>query len=344
MLAIVAALPHDILRFYRLVVFLRPMIVTFLAAAVVTFLIVILKRKETLSFQGFVRHCFPWLQGKVKTTWVDALFFITSKFTQVWITFISSAIIIYATKGVVWLLGDLVNFHQKLVAGPVTVALVGLVLMIFADLGEYLSHATQHRLPVLWEFHKVHHSALFLTPLTTFRCHPIGNLVDGVFMGLAQVIPVAVAHILFGFSFLQLIGLCGAAQFVSSVLLLTTLQHSHFQISFGVLDRVVMSPLMHQVHHSVHPDHYGKNLGSRLAVWDWCFGTGVKPSKGEVIQYGLGTEEDTRGDYATFLWCYVGPAVHCFRIFKRAIGLRVNSGGENSPPAAPDAVTSAAGE
>ncbi len=313
---------HALVRAYYLVVALHPMIVTFLAAGVVTFAVVAFQQQQKVSVRGFLNHCFPWVHWKAATTRVDIFFYIANKLTQTWLTFVSGAMVIYVGTAATRVATQWLQIDHKLAAGPLAVGVVTLALVICADLGEYISHAVQHRVPMLWEFHKVHHSALFLTPLTTFRTHPVGNFVDGVFMGLAQVIPAALAQMLFGFSFLELIGMTAAGQLVFSVVLMTTLQHSHFPISYGVLDRLVMSPLMHQVHHSAKREHWGKNLGSLFSVWDWCFGTGVKLPKGEKLVFGLGTPEDARGDYSKFWWCYVGPVVHCYRIVRRALGRR----------------------
>ena len=46
-------------------------------------------------------------------------------------------------------------------------------LFLAYELGYWLNHYVPHRVPFLWEFHKVHHSATVLTPLTNFRVHPV---------------------------------------------------------------------------------------------------------------------------------------------------------------------------
>ena len=70
------------------------------------------------------------------------------------------------------------------------------------------------------------------------------------------------------------------------------LRHSHMWIPFtGVAGRILQSPAHHQLHHSVNPAHYGKNLGFALAVWDWAFGTLAIPSKTrEPIVFGVRDE------------------------------------------------------
>ncbi len=58
---------------------------------------------------------------------------------------------------------------------PVFVSRTVITVMLFLayELGYWLNHYLSHRIPFLWEFHKVHHSATVLTPLTNFRVHPV---------------------------------------------------------------------------------------------------------------------------------------------------------------------------
>ena len=48
--------------------------------------------------------------------------------------------------------------------GPVALVAFGVVGLVLADTGHYLSHYVQHKVPFLWEFHRVHHAAEVLTP------------------------------------------------------------------------------------------------------------------------------------------------------------------------------------
>ena len=50
-------------------------------------------------------------------------------------------------------------------------------LFLIDDAAKYLVHMALHRFPVLWCFHKVHHSAEVLTPITVFRTHPVEGLI-----------------------------------------------------------------------------------------------------------------------------------------------------------------------
>jgi sterol desaturase/sphingolipid hydroxylase (fatty acid hydroxylase superfamily) len=155
-----------------------------------------------------------------------------------------------------------------------------LVLFLAYELAYWFDHYLSHRIPFLWDFHKVHHTAETLSPLTVFRVHPVDSL---VFANIAAVIvgvtggavsyalgPQATPYLLSG-SNVILIGF---------LFLTVHLQHSHLWISFpGRLGRVLLSPAHHQVHHSTNPAHFNRNFGSCLAVWDWAFGTLHVPSR-----------------------------------------------------------------
>lgn len=157
------------------------------------------------------------------------------------------------------------------------------------DFGRWLGHWVQHRVPLLWEFHKVHHSAEVLVPLTNARAHPvdliimavIGNafvgLIAGVFIylfprGIDIWHVLGVNVILFAFDALG-----------------SNLRHAPVWLSYGpALERWLISPAQHQLHHSTDPKHWHKNMGFVLAVWDRLFGTLYVAKGREHLTYGLG--------------------------------------------------------
>jgi sterol desaturase/sphingolipid hydroxylase (fatty acid hydroxylase superfamily) len=168
-------------------------------------------------------------------------------------------------------------------------AIVTVMLFLAYELGYWLNHYLAHRIPFLWEFHKVHHSATVLTPLTNFRVHPIYMCVFlnimAVFTGLAGGLGdywLGRPSPQYGLSDTNLI-------LVFFIYVYVHLQHSQVWISFtGRLGRLFMSPAHHQIHHSRDPAHFNKNLGSCLAVWDWMFGTLYVPTAApERLQFGV---------------------------------------------------------
>lgn len=171
-------------------------------------------------------------------------------------------------------------------------SIITLMLFLAYELGYWINHYLSHRVPFLWEFHKVHHSATVLTPLTVFRVHPVYMLIFVNILAVAAAIANGLANYLFGNTAYQY-----AISDTNLILVVFIhawghLQHSHMWISFtGVLGRIFLSPAHHQVHHSTDPIHFNKNMGSCLAVWDWMFGTLYVPNK-EREKMSFGVEPD----------------------------------------------------
>ncbi len=162
-------------------------------------------------------------------------------------------------------------------------------LFLAYEFGYWFDHYLSHRIPLLWDFHKVHHTAEVLSPLTNFRVHPIDSLVFGNILGLSLGITGGVL------TFLQLgrpFEVGGTNLILVAFFFITVhLQHSHVWIATtGLLGRVIMSPAHHQIHHSDSPKHFNKNFGSCLSIWDWVFGTlHVPDRKRERLTFGVTT-------------------------------------------------------
>ena len=158
--------------------------------------------------------------------------------------------------------------------------LATVALFLAYELAYWIDHYLSHRIPLLWDFHKVHHTAETLSPLTAFRVHPVDSL---VFANITAAI-VGLAGGVLSYAFgpqLSPYELAGSNIILIGFLFVTIhLQHSHLWIAFtGPLGRILLSPAHHQVHHSTNPAHFNRNFGSCLAVWDWAFGTLHAPSR-----------------------------------------------------------------
>jgi len=160
------------------------------------------------------------------------------------------------------------------------------------EFGYYVDHSLKHRIPFLWAFHKTHHSAAVLTPLTVFRVHPVDTLIFVNILALS----IGTLHGLFTYAVgkpvdLYLIDKTNVISVVF-LFLLAQLQHSQFWIPLrGLPGRLLLSPAHHQIHHSVDPRHYNRNLGSFLAIFDWMFGTLAIPEKDSPhLTFGVAQE------------------------------------------------------
>ena len=169
---------------------------------------------------------------------------------------------------------------------PIAVTVVfTAVAFVFDDLMRFAVHWFMHRVPILWHVHQLHHTATVLTPFTVHRTHPLESLINSsravVSLGLVSGVFVW----LFGHG-LQVWDILGvnALGFVMT-LAGSNLRHSHIPLHFGLVERLLISPAQHQLHHSI--DHKHPNLGSFLSCWDRLCGSWVAGKEARELRFGL---------------------------------------------------------
>lgn len=196
----------------------------------------------------------------------------------------------------------------------VVMTIMTVALYLAYEFSYWLDHYLSHVIPFLWEFHRVHHEAEVLSPLTNARVHPIDQV---VFTNVTALVTGTVNGIL-TYAFGQEVGMytlygLNVILFVF-VLVIIQLQHTHIWIPFtGVLGRILMSPAHHQIHHSTNPEHFNRNMGSSLCIFDWLFGTLYVPSK-EREKLTFGVEADhPEHDHQTLQHALLQPFVRAYR-------------------------------
>ncbi|MDP8989157.1 MAG: sterol desaturase family protein [Acidobacteriota bacterium] len=164
--------------------------------------------------------------------------------------------------------------------------------LVLFDIGHYISHYLQHKVAFFWEFHKVHHAAEVLTPLTAYRTHPIESVMDSVFQNPLQALSVAAFYYLYGRDH-SVTTFAGMNAFLIPCFLISSLRHSHLWISFGPkLEHIFSSPAQHQIHHSSAPQHLDKNMSEYFSFIDWMCGTLYVPRGKETLDFGLHQDPD----------------------------------------------------
>jgi sterol desaturase/sphingolipid hydroxylase (fatty acid hydroxylase superfamily) len=182
------------------------------------------------------------------------------------------------------------NGSSALQLGWVAQVACGVVIFLAKDFALFFSHYVHHKVPLLWEFHRVHHSAEHLNPLTANRMHPVEEVLEGCIVVAIAGSVMGLLGIWFDLTFLQ-----QGYAFVNIWLFLrlfnflgANLRHTHVWLTLpGWIGKVFSSPAQHQIHHSIDPVHYGKNLGFFLNVWDWAFGTLYLPTRREDVSFGV---------------------------------------------------------
>lgn len=148
----------------------------------------------------------------------------------------------------------------KLVRLPVWLETALAVVLL--DYTLYIWHVLTHKVPLLWRFHLVHHVDLDLDASTALRFH-FGELIFSVPGRMGQII---------------LIGVSPLALSIWQTLLLLSILFHHSNVRLPVeaerrLNRLIVTPRMHGIHHSMVREETDSNWSSGLTVWDWLHGT-----------------------------------------------------------------------
>lgn len=192
-------------------------------------------------------------------------------------------------------------------------ALYTVISFLLDDWSRFALHRLMHRVPALWELHKVHHSAEVLTPLTLYRTHPIESLLNTLRGVLAMGLVTGVFVWAFGARVQgwQILSV-DAVGFVWS-LAGANLRHSHIWLSYGPRwERLLLSPAQHQIHHSDQPMHHDRNFGTVLSLWDWLGGSLYVTSRRETLRFGLPARQRNHGHSVTSLLLH--PPVAALRV------------------------------
>ncbi len=201
--------------------------------------------------------------------------------------------------------------------GPVASVIFTLCMVLALDGGLFVAHWLQHKIPTLWEFHTVHHSAEVLTPITVLRMHPV----DMILNALTQAALLGAANAVFLYIYsapVSEVTVVGANAltflfFVGGY----HLRHSHIWIMFprGIRDPI-SSPALHHIHHSKSPKHFDKNFARIFTFWDRLAGTLYIPKQKEELEFGL--EEKDHKQLSTIWQLYATPFRKAFGRLRRA--------------------------
>lgn len=225
----------------------------------------------------------PWREDQPKFRkdfWLD-FFYMFFNF------FLFSLIIYNAASDVV------VNVFKDLLAGlgvrnlvaieieswPAWVQLVTLFLV--RDFVHWNTHRLLHRVPFLWQFHKVHHSVEQMGFAAHLRYHWMENVVYRTL----EYLPLAMIGFGIDDFFMVYVFTLAVGHF----------NHSNVRVPLGWLKYVFNNPQMHIWHHAKHLPAgrpYGMNYGLTLSLWDYLFGTACIPEDGRDIELGFKGDEN----------------------------------------------------
>lgn len=146
-------------------------------------------------------------------------------------------------------------------------------IMLFTDLVQYWLHRAFHRIPFLWQFHAVHHSARAMDWMAGARMHFLEILV----LRGTTVLPM----ILLGFA------QEAVNAYIFIVYLWATFAHANIGWRFGWLDRLFVTPRFHHWHHGIEKEAIDVNFAIHFPWLDRLFGTHHMPKDRWPEGYGI---------------------------------------------------------
>ena len=155
--------------------------------------------------------------------------------------------------------------------------------ILILDFVIWAQHLLTHKVPILWRLHRVHHADVDMDVTTAIRFHPIE-------IALSMILKIGVVYLL---------GPAALAVILFEIMLNGTAMFNHANIRLplwldAIVRRVLVTPDMHRVHHSVHRDEHDSNYGFALSIWDQLFGTYIaQPRAGhDDMEVGLEWQDD----------------------------------------------------
>ncbi len=161
-----------------------------------------------------------------------------------------------------------------------------IVFFIVLDFVQWVTHILLHKYPVLWNYHKVHHSVKEMGFAAHLRYHWMENV-------LYKPLKTFGIMILGGFEPEQ----AYIVHFFA--IAIGHLNHANIKITWGPLKYIFNNPVMHLYHHAFElpKGKYGVNFGISLSLWDYLFKTNYIPEDSGNVPLGFDGDDDFPKDF-----------------------------------------------
>lgn len=156
----------------------------------------------------------------------------------------------------------------------------------------YWMHRWQHKNKFLWRIHEAHHSPKKVDWLSGSRSHAVEILINQTVEFLPIVLLGAPPEVA---------AYKGVISAVWGMYI-----HSNLGVRTGWMQKIINGPEMHRIHHTTGKGR-NRNFATKLAIWDWVFGSAYLPDE-QAEEYGLKT---------FFPDNYFKQFVFAFRSYKR---------------------------
>ena len=161
-----------------------------------------------------------------------------------------------------------------------------ILLLILQDFAYWAQHTVDHSSRLFWAIHSTHHNSEQYNLTTGFRSSVLQPLYRFVyFMPLAWLgfLPL---HIMFVYSVTQIYG---------------NLVHTQLIGKMGILEKFMVTPSHHRVHHASNTPYLDKNMGMLFIAWDKLFGTFEEEGRDpEPVRYGTVSSPQKRDPWSLF--------------------------------------------
>jgi sterol desaturase/sphingolipid hydroxylase (fatty acid hydroxylase superfamily) len=178
------------------------------------------------------------------------------------------------------------GLRQWVAALPLLVQI--LAIMVLTDFVQYWLHRAFHRVPFLWGFHAVHHSAQQMDWIAGARMH----FFEIIILRAATATPAFTL----GFSqeALQI--------YLLIVYVLSTFVHANLNWKLGWMERLLVTPRFHHWHHGIEKEAIDVNFAIHFPLYDKLFGTYHMPENQWPSGYGIGGHPVPQGYWKQFLY------------------------------------------
>jgi sterol desaturase/sphingolipid hydroxylase (fatty acid hydroxylase superfamily) len=221
-------------------------------------------------------------QAVFRTEWREDLlyYFISSMFVQIFAftTFAPSNFILDAIK--------IDGLRAWVAALPLIIQVVA--IMIITDFVQYWLHRAFHRVPFLWGFHAVHHSAKAMDWIAGARMH----FFEIIILRAATATPAFTL----GFSQESL------QVYLLIVYVLSTFVHANISWKLDWMERFMVTPRFHHWHHGIEKEAIDVNFAIHFPLYDKLFGTYHMPENRWPEGYGIGGHPVPTGYWQQFLY------------------------------------------
>jgi sterol desaturase/sphingolipid hydroxylase (fatty acid hydroxylase superfamily) len=165
--------------------------------------------------------------------------------------------------GAVWLAGKIGRPPLHVAGAGWTYLPSVLGVLALVDVVDYSFHRLEHRIPLLWAMHSLHHSDTTMNATTAYRHHWLDRAL--------QVIIFLPLGLLIKADFSVMLGVIAAGWVIA------VFDHSSLRIGFEHAPWLIVTPQFHRLHHSSDPRHYDRNFATFLPLWDILFRTYTRP-------------------------------------------------------------------